>query len=521
MEASSPDGSKDVSFSNDFDQIFQLDPLSNDCGDLSPSVPTSQRPRQPPQELLPLQQDAVYPANHHSFASQETLHPAGISDFTFKAAAAPRVSEAQRPSSTSPSTPPATPRRKRGSKGALVTPKTIRHRESHDHRQFSRKQSFSPSSMRSSQMPDNRMAYTDAWAPRFQNYNLQSSNGRLPLSPPPSDILVQHENMHSGDSAHMNRSAHSPEVPQYDSNMFNRSPPVSMPSPSVGALARQQQRYMATSSPPPGDGVFSSHSSAPQSMSSWQSESMGPSAFSYPPDFHSDDSQAWWSPMSSRVPQRQPSYQSMVGSSAPQSPFQNPAAQNDMLQGGLMIQFDPSYNVPTSAESSYPSMPTTQENHHLNTVTAPATPQKFVNASSFTTPQVIDPQPQPTPSPPLSPKASGSPKRTSSPTKTPHRRGHTRKQSSMSSNGPKPVKAAGRSSASPKNSDKSISVSFVNFTAGDSRKILSGVAPSGSSKTKARREQEAKDRRRKLSEAALDAVRTAGGDVEALEAVLC
>jgi hypothetical protein len=64
-------------------------------------------------------------------------------------------------------------------------------------------------------------------------------------------------------------------------------------------------------------------------------------------------------------------------------------------------------------------------------------------------------------------------------------------------------------------------VSFVNFTPNDSKKILTGVAPSGSSKTKARREQEARDRRRKLSEAAINAVRKAGGDVEALEAVLC
>jgi hypothetical protein len=66
-----------------------------------------------------------------------------------------------------------------------------------------------------------------------------------------------------------------------------------------------------------------------------------------------------------------------------------------------------------------------------------------------------------------------------------------------------------------------MSVSFVNFTPEDSQKLLTGVAPSGSSKTKARREQEAREKRRKLSEAALLAVRRAGGDVEALEAVLC
>ncbi|PBP20548.1 developmental regulatory protein WetA [Diplocarpon rosae] len=41
-------------------------------------------------------------------------------------------------------------------------------------------------------------------------------------------------------------------------------------------------------------------------------------------------------------------------------------------------------------------------------------------------------------------------------------------------------------------------VSFVNYTPSDRRKILTGVAPSGSSKTKARREKEALDKRRKL-----------------------
>ncbi|TVY53713.1 Developmental regulatory protein wetA [Lachnellula cervina] len=59
-------------------------------------------------------------------------------------------------------------------------------------------------------------------------------------------------------------------------------------------------------------------------------------------------------------------------------------------------------------------------------------------------------------------------------------------------------------------------VDFVNYTPSDSRKILTGVAPSGSSKTKARREKEAMDKRRKLSQAALRAVKAAGGDVESL-----
>lgn len=67
-------------------------------------------------------------------------------------------------------------------------------------------------------------------------------------------------------------------------------------------------------------------------------------------------------------------------------------------------------------------------------------------------------------------------------------------------------------------SRRALSSGFVNFTASDSEKLLSGVAPSGSSKTKARREKEAEDKRRRLSEAATRAIMDAGGDVAVLEA---
>ncbi|KAK7724459.1 hypothetical protein SLS57_004214 [Botryosphaeria dothidea] len=60
-------------------------------------------------------------------------------------------------------------------------------------------------------------------------------------------------------------------------------------------------------------------------------------------------------------------------------------------------------------------------------------------------------------------------------------------------------------------------VGFVNYTPDDSRKILTGVAPSGSSKTKARREKEAAEKRRRLSQAAARAIIEAGGDLAALE----
>lgn len=76
-----------------------------------------------------------------------------------------------------------------------------------------------------------------------------------------------------------------------------------------------------------------------------------------------------------------------------------------------------------------------------------------------------------------------------------------------------------KSSAGTLKSPKSAgALGFVNFTPSDSQKILTGVAPSGSSKTKARRELEAIERKRRLSMAAEKAVRDAGGDPEKLRA---
>ena len=113
---------------------------------------------------------------------------------------------------------------------------------------------------------------------------------------------------------------------------------------------------------------------------------------------------------------------------------------------------------------------------------------------------------------------------------TPHRRG----KSCHRSQSPSPPATESRSrrasssrrtsrhrrtkstNSTPRHSQNLEKGGFVNFTPHDSNKILSGVAPSGSSKTKARREQEAADKRRRLSQAAVKAVVEAGGDLDAL-----
>ncbi|OQD74484.1 hypothetical protein PENDEC_c010G02447 [Penicillium decumbens] len=482
VESSGADGN------NDLDQLFSLDSLSSNGGDHSPTGSTVRRESpQPWTKDWSLQDDGP---SVDQFAYQDTVHPSAISDLglnNFEVSSRPAGTNGD---ITSPSTPPATPRRKAVSKSALITPKSIRHRDPNERRALLRKQSSSPSLMRSS-VQHGRMAYSDAWAQRVHSFSLGSSD-RLPLSPPPSDVIVQHENM-SADT--INHTREPTEMPQYDTQLFHQSPAVSMHSPSAGALARHQQQYIShpgssaltNSSPPPADDIFSSsHSSDPHSISSWQSDAFS-STLSFTPDFQGPESQ-WWSPMPNKVAQQQqPAYHS-----TPQQRMHSAGNQNNMMQGGLMIQMDPSFDV--SAESSFSS-----------SGMIPSNGQKFM--TPYTVPQVQNTSHSPS----LSPKATP-PKGTKG-----HRRTHSRKLSEQSMNGPK----SARSSTSPRGSNKSVSVSFVNFTANDSDKILGGVAPSGSSKTKARREQEARERRRKLSEAALRAVRKAGGDVDALEAIFC
>jgi len=63
-------------------------------------------------------------------------------------------------------------------------------------------------------------------------------------------------------------------------------------------------------------------------------------------------------------------------------------------------------------------------------------------------------------------------------------------------------------------------LAFVNYTPLDKTRILNGVAPSGSSKTKARREREAAEKRKRLTAAAAAAVEAAGGDASVLANVV-
>ncbi|EPS33371.1 Developmental regulatory protein wetA [Penicillium oxalicum] len=496
LDTSAPD-CKDPVLTSSWDQFFPLDALSSDCGDLSPTVSTSKRhppsPQPWPQDWS-LQDDSCIA---DQFAFSDTIQPSAISEqastTTYETPARPTLAH-RATIAVSPSTPPVTPQRK-ATKSALLTPKSIRHRNPNERRALLRKQSFSPSLMQST-ISKGRMSYPEAWAQRIQNFTLTGSDDRLPLSPPPSDVLLQQG--HLGDNASVQHPRTSAEMAaQYDAHLFQPSPTIPMPSPSAEALARHSQQYMnhsgssalTNSSPSSVDDIFStSHSSDPHSLSSCYSDSLTAS-LSFTPDLQSQEAQ-WWSPMPARVSQQTTNYHPVVSSPAPQRPLPTTHNQPDMMQGGLMIQMDPSFDMSTE-----PSL-------------LPMSGQKYMAPYSATPAHNISRSPSQSPT-------SGSPKDSSSSAKGAHSRKHSRKLSGQSTTTPKPVK----SSTSPRGANKSVNVSFVNFTAHDSKKILTGVAPSGSSKTKARREQEARERRRKMSEAALRAVRNAGGNVEALEAV--
>lgn len=535
--AASGDGNKDVGpFTGDLDQLFLPGSLSSDCGDFSPIGSSSQQLSQSPLQSWQkgpwcMQQD-VSPRASASF--QDTIQPSAISDISLN------PEDSLPPSDgllrTSPSTPPVTPNRKASSKSAIITPKSISRRELNNRRALLRKHSFSPSLMRSSHLHKTKMAYPEAWTQRLQNYaNLRGAvEDRLPLSPPPSDILVQQENMRRDSGVHMGLSGSSGseglEMPsQYSSQMF---PQPSSGNPLAKQQQQQQQGYLsqsnsaavATSSPPSADDLFHSpHSSECQQIPAWHADALGASGVSFTPEINGHDTQSWWSsPIPTRVSHAtsQHPYQPMI---LPEKPtIHSVPHQNDLLQGGLMIQFGSPFDMGSAAapESSFSSASA------LDSTSAPhipaAQPQAgFSSASSFMTPNNAQPAQQPqSRTPSMSPTATTSPKSAAARTgkANNHRRTHSRKLSGQSTTAPKPATKLG---GSPKGANKTMSVSFVNFTPEDSHKILTGVAPSGSSKTKARREQEAREKRRKISEAALMAVRKAGGDVEALEAVLC
>ncbi|KAH0615316.1 uncharacterized protein H6S33_000952 [Morchella sextelata] len=212
---------------------------------------------------------------------------------------------------------------------------------------------------------------------------------------------------------------------------------------------------------------------------------------------------------------------------------QPPSPSFDEEEGGI---FAHSIKRPASSCSSIPSPPES-ELYYPSQLPTPEigyslTPSlnqsgfggNYLPSSSSIDPTARRPSLHQTPSPPSShtfatsaaaAAIAASSKTSKTISKSISRPGSSRRKASSGS-----IRSQAKSSGTSHSSQSNDGIrSFVNYTPNDATRILSGVAPSGSSKTKARREREAQEKRRKLSEAAAAAVVAAGGDASALAQV--
>ncbi|KAL1392969.1 hypothetical protein HDK64DRAFT_314092 [Phyllosticta capitalensis] len=399
------------------------------------------------------------------------------------------------------------------------------------------KGSFSPKMMRSTPY---RTGYQEIWAKRV---------GAPPLSPPPSTKVPQEEATYGYNFTPNLPYTNPNEVADLDQQLSLASQPYSnrsqmqmtpVASPSTQDASSTRSSFHAptdpSNNPYPIHELGEALASPPQTgrlpSSTWNQNSTAAFDFGYSSssDYQPDrDAQAWWTPTTTHAaPQATypPARTDFMGvSSAP----------SDLATGGLMINCEPAAmgslldaHAPAGPGDGAPfanSSPVVYPAPMFGNTTPLGPPHNspYIHAPPPHPPtnghvgiplgiqpqRVTPPSRSPTNSPPTAhhPYAMRSARRDSSQNHAqPRPRSHHRRKSSGHQGG-----GSGGSAPRP------ASVGFVNYTPDDSRKILTGVAPSGSSKTKARREKEAAEKRRRLSQAAARAILEAGGDLATLE----
>ncbi len=441
-----------------------------------------------------------------------------------------------------PRSPPPTPSQE-GTKRSVTSPKAATIRQSpYVRHAFSREVTLSPSPMYA-RLPNGKMPHHETWQQDFQNFHLQVQDDTLRLSPPPSGRPVQHGNATRMNAINVVHNANHTQMPSLMMPSYDMSQPI----PSIEQLdpelfaPRSNPTFMANgpsmlSSRTDQDNLASHYASQSQGqiIPAWETETIRTghrSAYLY--DSHHQvmevgQTQAWWSPPPTRsnhsatssFEQAHDEYYPRIAAPSPQRPVHQliSSPSNDLKLGGLMIQY-PSDNShepksetyqpcealsaaapPFSPTSAYPPLPLLQSDSYH---------EAFSPTSPFTTPRRRH-QTSPDRSASISPTNMTRSTRQTSPTRSTRRKSMGNPKASGVSKTP-------RTPRTPKTPSGGFEMNFVNLTAADSAKLLSDVAPSGSSKTRARREQEAREKRRRLSEAAVRAVRRAGGDVKALE----
>lgn len=435
------------------------------------------------------------------------------------------------------------------------------------HPPFSREATLSPSPMYSQLPISPRYGHGDnsTWQQDFQNFHL-----RLPYDPPlhsPSALRLHHQEglspieMNSaivaenqgiavppqGPDGH-GREVYSPVIDPFlfeDQSHDHHESPDTYSHASQSPRHRRARTHELVSEHSPSNGSVPSTSSShySQDSKSHMSNTTGslhsqalysPVTLSAHPPLPTLESEETYPALAAPTPQRiphpilqQPSNSVLTGLG-----IQYP----ELEQMGQAVLCEPQpYVQPVPATVGmavpYPPPMSAISDPMISYIPLPPPPSYvFTDNSPFTSPRRQRRSPSRSTSPPVSP-TNISPRRNPrrSPTRNVTEYTHSRRKSihklgpikDVSVQEPLPSPRA-RSSSRPPRTPKAPktptgAVDFVNFTPADSAKLMNDVAPSGSSKTRARRELEAREKRKKLGEAALKAVRVAGGDVAVFE----
>ncbi|EFW19271.1 hypothetical protein D8B26_007521 [Coccidioides posadasii str. Silveira] len=392
------------------------------------------------------------------------------------------------------------------------------------------------------------MAYQEAWHGRFPSCG-QPAGERISISPMPQTAIQRDYITPAVNTRRASEQSASPT--QYGSNIVSPTQHSTMPAPCTASFPRCLEHTTPSPIALPSSQTAPMHLLRSQSEGSvyqpWSSQLLDTPLYQYSHHEHQpSDAQTWWGPSS--LPNRglQPyshsGYAPMLMAPAPQRPQHNRTDHTavPVHDADLSLHVTQHTELPHVTELSLTvpplSCPEPPAGPQYPLELAPESlqrPPSFGSSYNSASPSHASSVSPGSTVPPMTPArvtpigaSHRSPKSRQQITNH-QRRTNPRKASSFPGISTSkitrtmPVHNTTPHCSSTMGNRNPVTVSFVNFTPEDSQKLLTGVAPSGSSKTKARREQEAREKRRKLSEAALLAVRKAGGDVEALEAVLC
>ena len=529
------DGDKKESF--DFLEYFEREAQSSGDGSTSIESPARHEstPAQPwrkglwclPQEAASQPVLVAQDKRHHPHG---TLQRPGLSQTQHKS-----YTNFSRPRVRSPSQSPS-PSPQKGTKRPATGPFAASSRQSPYARQtFSREATLSPTPTYARLQQTGNMPDRESWEQDLQNFHLQSGYETVRASP---QRRAQSSKQNHSQQVNAASAAH---------NGLIRHPVGHMHSPV--SFVKQAQHYVALDPslpnfPPYGPSMISSPNEQVantylhqqnmynQDENPWQTETYNHSGGAHNPHQMQDNSQAspWMSPPmihTSHAAGAHSAHQfhSPIPAPTPIRPthhiLQSPISPMELPQNGLGIHYpgidpglsDSTWTGPSPIEPVYAYPPLPQ--------IGPEPDITFNEPSPFSTTPRHRLSPSRSPSPSISPKntthnyasTARSLRSQTSPVRCSARRksigapkashintsSHSRNRSTSRHGGPR----------TPRTPKSASTIDFVNFTPKDSAKLLSDVAPSGSSKTRARREQEARDRRRKLSEAAVRAVKRA------------